>query len=106
MIDVIFGALIIGLGLFGVLAITVAGASILRGFVLAKMWLWFLVPLGTQPLSIPNAVGICLIASMLTHSQANVKDNRDADEKNMAIAMVFVNPLIALLFGYTVKQWL
>lgn len=39
----------------------------LRGFVLTQLWAWFVVnPLGFRKLSIPEALGITLIASMLT----------------------------------------
>lgn len=47
--------------------ITALGA-IYEGFILKTMWAWFIVPtFGLPALSIPVAIGICLIMAFLTH---------------------------------------
>lgn len=41
-----------------------------EGFVLTKLWAWFVVPtFGLPMLTIPIAIGICIIAAFLTHQQ-------------------------------------
>lgn len=49
------------------IAVTAIGA-IYEGFILQTMWAWFIVPtFGLPALSIPVAIGICLIMAFLTH---------------------------------------
>lgn len=48
-----------------------AGLAVFEGFVLKSMWAWFVVPtFGLPELSIPVAIGISLIVSLLAHQQS------------------------------------
>ncbi len=102
----ILGLLTIFLGAAVLFVVAVVSLSLIRGFVLAKLWLWFLVPLGLPVLSIPAAIGVAMTVAMITHQSENVKDERTGKEKGVAFAMAFVGPFITLLFGYVVKGYL
>lgn len=57
---------------------------ILRGFVLAKMWLWFLVPLGVPEIGKAHAIGIAMLAALMLSGLA-----RDKSEIEDALAAGF-----------------
>lgn len=40
------------------------GAVLFNGFVLLRLWAWFVVPFGLPPLSLPWAIGLCIIVSL------------------------------------------
>jgi len=55
----------LGLGIFNV--ITTAAITIFRGFVISQLWSWFVVKqFGLNPLSIPMAIGLGILITMLT----------------------------------------
>jgi hypothetical protein len=41
-------------------------ATILQGYVVSQLWLWFIVPLGVVNISVAHGIGIALIVSYLT----------------------------------------
>ena len=47
--------------------------QLLRGYVLAQLWRWFVVPLGGPAVDVVHAIGISLLVAMLTH-QSPPKD--------------------------------
>ena len=48
---------------------------ILRGFVLVKMWAWFVIPqFHAEPLRIPIALGLSTLATLATASIDTAKD--------------------------------
>lgn len=50
----------------------------LRGFVICRLWLWFIVPaFKMQPLAMVTALGISLLASLLTFQSNGHKFNED-----------------------------
>ena len=51
--------------IFGILSIV--PLMLLSGFVLEKLWGWFIVDLGAPDISVGTAIGITLVASFLTH---------------------------------------
>lgn len=66
-------ALVAVAGFFGVIVALAA----LRGYVLVSYWMWFIVPtFGAKPLSIPVAIGISALISMVTH-QRTAKDDSE-----------------------------
>jgi hypothetical protein len=74
---------------------------ILQGFVLCKLWFWFVHPLGVPDISIPQSLGLSTLAGLfgLTNSRMPKKDS----EVPPAVYIVFVTlipPLCALLFGW------
>lgn len=90
-------------------------AGILRGFVLATMWRWFVVPLGVAQIGLAQAYGIATLAQFATISLAVkpadvMADDRDATDAERSRYIVrnaintFLYPLIALLFGYIAHE--
>ena len=56
------------LGLWAVLGIlTIVPMMLLNGFVLEKLWGWFIVDLGAPDISVGQAIGISLVAGFLAH---------------------------------------
>ncbi len=81
----------------------VALFAVYRGWVFAILWGWFAVPLfGLPALSIPAAIGIAMVVSMLTmRSSDPAKENQWATFTAQALA-----PLFALLIGWIAKQYM
>lgn len=78
-----------------------------EGFVLSKMWGWFLVPtFGLPAITIPVAIGICLIAAFLTHQQNfKVKSGDDLKDAFNAWGYGFVVSLMIFFIGWIVKAF-
>jgi hypothetical protein len=59
-----------------VVLIAVFPIVVLRGFVLSRLWGWFIVPLGLPSIGIAQACGIALILGFLSYSKSTTtKDN-------------------------------
>jgi multisubunit Na+/H+ antiporter MnhB subunit len=68
------------------------------GFVLSKLWLWFVVPsFGFPALAVVNAAGICIIIKFI--KGYNLSDEKDV-EVFKAISLAFAFPLIVLFIGW------
>jgi hypothetical protein len=96
------------LGLF--IFIAIMGGAILAqmwsGYVLSIIWVWLIIP--TFPLmpvlSIPAAIGLCMIAAFLTHQIPAVKDNRDGAElAGQLFGYWFLVPLFSLGIAWVLK---
>lgn len=85
------GALLIIIGAFGLIALL----SIYHGWILSIIWNWFVPLLGGPTISIPIAVGISCIVSMLTHST-----DTDDEKRGERIAMMLIKPLILLFIAW------
>lgn len=88
----------------------VAAAGVMwSGFALSILWGWFFVPaLGAPALSVPNAIGVALVVSYMTHQYKETKTS-DADGWDGVIGIVAyaaTKPAFALLAGWIVKQWI
>jgi len=97
------------LGIFYVLFLAVVSA-LLNGWVFSKLWLWFIVPVFELPvLNIPSAIGIGTVVSFLTYQYFQTKSDPD-ETTGMAVfrATVYtvLRPLMVLLFGYIVLQFM
>lgn len=81
---------------------------ILRGWVLSKLWLWFIVTsFHVQPLAITQCIGLSLIIGFLTKENIHTEDTRDAKEKFFSgLAQVFLGPLFVLAFAYIISLFL
>jgi len=87
-------------GLGGLLFVMLVG-SLFRGFVLAKMWLWFIVPFGVVELSVVHAIGLSLIVSFLTFQQGAEKkqEERASFGEKLAAAFIAGNLYTAVVWG-------
>jgi hypothetical protein len=92
-IAIIIGAIFTFLGI-------VAFMTILQGFVLCKLWMWFIVPFfGLPIMSLPYAIGIALVFDVL-------KKNIAKKDVEINWWQTLLNPLILLLMGYIVKLFI
>jgi len=81
--------------------------SLLRGWVLAIQWEWFLVPLGVPSVGIVHAIGVSLVVSMLTHQMDTNEHQRDAKERAWeAIIYSTLMSLLFLLSGWITLQFM
>jgi hypothetical protein len=88
-------------GVLGIVNLCLTPAYLVwSGFVLSKLWLWFMVPHGLPALSIPMAAGIGVTLTFAT--QQNV-----VTPKNSVIfAREVAGPAMALLVGYVLRSFL
>ena len=101
------GGLLIGLGLgificVAFVALWFVGA-LAKGFVLVKMWGWFVLPLfPTMPvLALWQAVGLSAFLSYLTwHGKTAYKDHKEEGTTNIVTGLL--TPWIVLFFGWVV----
>jgi len=96
-----------------VIALTVgvtAALSIWKGFVFTKLWMWFVIPMfGLPPISIPMAIGLCLVAAFLTHqariSPPGASSHDDLDQAAKLFGYGFVNAGVILFVGWVVHAF-
>lgn len=99
-----------------VLIVMAVPASVLRGYVIATAWAWFVVPLGSPPLGWAHAYGLSVLAQFATLTLQPVKDSdvvdavrsdeRKATQKEKGAYLIshglrlFLFPLVALLLAW------
>lgn len=95
-------AVLILIGGFTGLVALIALSSIWRGFVLTKLWLWFVVPqFHLLPLSIPVAIGLSLIAGMFSTTC-----KKDDEKFGAVVAKAIAIPALGLLFAWVVTLFM
>ncbi len=77
-------------------------SAIWFGLALSTLWGWFLAPLGLPAINIPTAIGISLIATLLTRSY-RIEPSEDDASKRASLAFLF--PMFAAILGFIVKQF-
>lgn len=88
------------LGIFGLLVLS----PIYSGFVLLKLWAWFVVPVfGLPKLSLAYAIGIGYTAWALlgTYDSASTEEAKKAPWRTLGMALL--RPGVLLLCGWAVK---
>ncbi len=93
------------LAILGVVAL-IAITSLWRGFVLVKLWSWFIVPVFHLPLlTYAPAIGLSLVVGFLVYQyHSDEADQRPAGEKfTHACIISFIYPLIVLMIGWVVS---
>lgn len=64
-------------GLVSISLVALVFAALVDGYTLSQMWSWFVSPIFQVPqLTIPYAIGISLIVSMLTYRKPNESDKK------------------------------
>ena len=92
----------IGQGLL-VSAVLVPPTTALRAWVLAKCWLWLLVPLGAAPISMPHALGLSFLVMALTRQrQHGDPDDRDRSMMELSVREAFTSVAFSLMLLGTV----
>ncbi len=81
--------------------------TILKGFVLSKLWGWFIVPYFSLPtLSVPLAIGVAATVSFLTLQHIPNNKKSEEDRAADAISSTLILPFVFLLIGWVVTFWL
>lgn len=68
-----------------------------HAFVLATLWVWFVVPLGAAQIGIAHAYGLSLIPTVILTSRGLYSPEDKRTESYVAAMML---PAVALLFGW------
>jgi hypothetical protein len=73
-----------------------------NGFVISKLWEWFIVPLGVQNITIAWALGFSTFVGLFqSHNLFSGNNIENPKEKVItAISIAISRPLVALGFGY------
>jgi hypothetical protein len=92
------------------LIVTAPIAALFNGWVLTKLWAWFVVAhFDAKPLPVGVAMGVSLIVGMLTHQRQPKRDRGDDEESSDivigALVEMFGTPAIALLVGLAIRGW-
>lgn len=80
--------------------------ALLRGWALATLWAWFVVPLGTQVITAPTAFGLGLLWSLFEN--ARPKSGEDERSWKGIVRGAFsglANSLLAVCIGWCVRRW-
>lgn len=81
--------------------LTVIVGVVWHGVVLKVLWGWFLVPLfGLIPLNLSGAIGICMIARLLTSGYREDKKSESQQELLRRVSYMLSTPLVALAIGW------
>lgn len=77
---------------------------LIKGFVLAQFWVWFVVPLGAEPISIAHAAGLGLLAELVNGSKA---ESIDSAEELLGKFIVSVVPTaLVFIVGWIVSLFM
>jgi len=85
----------------------VVAVAIVNGWAVSILWGWFLVPLGLPQISIPHAMGLVVLITMLFYHRNN--NNNDDENKYKVVGEIIgftARPFFALLFGFIIKQFM
>ncbi len=77
---------------------------LLKGFVLCKTWMWFMVPLGVIPISQAHAYGLTTMAALfITHGlKSSIEDEEGMGRVVLkALTSLIVYPLLVWGIAYT-----
>ena len=77
-----------------------------NGFVVTILWWWFVVTyFDVLPLSLPQAIGLGLVALLFSRSKLYIKDEYQ-EQKSLRIALAFLEPAFILLIGWVVTWFI
>ncbi len=48
------------------------------GFIISKLWLWFMVPLGLSPIEIAHAIGLMVMVDVITF-KSQIEDKSESE---------------------------
>jgi hypothetical protein len=109
-----FAGLLAVLGIFALVVLYIVGSTIFNGWVLAKLWNWFMVPIfGFKPLTIITAIAISTVFSFIRGVRyADVAAaTEDARKKKgwgtfTLISRPFIEGAVTLLFAMVVRHYM
>src|SRR5689334_18244443 len=97
--SIIFGIIFIGL--------TLVAFGLLRGWALATLWGWFLVPLlHVPPIGISMAWGLSILVGLFTDQGYKKSDLKTNEEKVTAFIYYIIAPILSVVLGWLVLRFL
>jgi len=72
-----------------------------QAWVLCYLWVWFLVPLGLRPITIPLACGVMTLVHFVVPPRYN---DKDSPETRIITALAL--PIFTLGVGYVIHLWM
>lgn len=97
------------IGIITIALVTIVLSTILRGYALSKLWLWFIAStFGAAPLGIAQSIGLALVVSFMTHQFNSSEDNKKSTDEKMVrnVAITLLSPAMALIIGWIVKSFI
>lgn len=102
----VVGGLAFGIVAVAFVSLFIIAIAIIDGYVLMKLWEWFVSPTFTLPLlSLPLAIGISMTAGFLCHVPDNRKIPGEQQSLDKTLTNVFLRPAFVLLVGYIVHSY-
>ena len=96
----------IGVVVLGALVLLIG--AIVYGFVVAKLWIWFVVPVfDIRPISIPEAIGLSLLIGKLAGKKDSDIDDYDGSTGEKLVyyfLLIVVSGLFTLGLGWIIYQ--
>lgn len=89
-----------------IILLSMVVSPIINGYVLMKLWMWFIVPtFETQPLRMVEAVGLMILTNYLksTYTKNEVKDNESWETFNHILIFTIVYSILVLFSGWVVS---
>lgn len=75
-----------------------------RAYVVAKLWLWFIVPLGVRALSVVEMLGALFVFSVVTYGmQTSSKEDEDLVRAWIKSPIAYA---ISIGIGYALRFWI
>lgn len=95
-----------GLVLFAIAAIVIS--AIMNGWALSVTWAWFIVPVfGLPTLTVVQAIGVALVAAILTHqSQESNKEKEIPELTGEIISRSVLVPLATVGLGWIIHSFM
>jgi len=81
--------------------LAVVPSTLLRGYVVSKLWLWHVVPVfHLAPISVSQAISVSLIFSVLTYHYTPDEKKRSAEEIIGMLLAPFATNILLLFMGW------
>lgn len=103
-----FGGTVMVVGVIAPILMAMVTPSIIwQGYVLTRLWAWFVVPMGAPHLSLMSAVGASIIVNMFREKASADKETPEL-KKSLTdhVLQGYVGPLLRLAFGWAAHSWL
>jgi hypothetical protein len=97
---------LIGIALIGLVGLIVVPVLFLKAYVLVKLWVWFLIPLGAIEIGYVDALGITLVANFIVaKSKPEHIKPENMKEALTEVATHFLASLVVLALGWVIVQF-
>lgn len=97
-------ALIVGLP---VILLLLVSATLINGYTLHLLWLWFMVPiLNLPPLTIGQAIAVSMVINFITYQYYSSPKETKENEWIIGLLQIFVRPLLVLGIAQIVRNFI